>query len=109
MEISWEAPETGVHGGYIDASALTYTVKRNGWKEVAKGISDMKAQDVVDNLSGSQLLVSYGVTACSEAGEGETAGSESIMVGTHTGFLSTSLFPVVGQHIMTGLRCLWVH
>ncbi len=82
VEISWEAPETGVHGGYIDASALTYTVKRNGWKEVAKGISDMKAQDVVDNLSGSQLLVSYGVTACSEAGEGETAGSESIMVGT---------------------------
>ena len=30
VTVEWQAPAAGINGGYIDASALTYTVKRNG-------------------------------------------------------------------------------
>ncbi|MDE6498914.1 MAG: fibronectin type III domain-containing protein [Muribaculaceae bacterium] len=29
-KVTWDAPETSVHGGYVDYDAITYTVKLNG-------------------------------------------------------------------------------
>lgn len=81
VEITWEAPIAGVHGGYVDASALTYTVLRNDWKEVVSGTKALKAEDVVDDYAGQSLVV-YSVTAMSAGGAGEPASSDGMIVGT---------------------------
>ena len=82
VTVSWQAPATGVNGGYVDASALTYTVKRNGWKEIAKDVKALSAEDFVEESLQSQMIVGYTITAASSAGEGAEATSGAIVAGT---------------------------
>ena len=82
VEISWEAPAVGINGGYVDAQALTYTVLRNGWKDVARDVAALSCEDMVDESLGQQMLVSYTVIASSTAGEGAQTESSPMMVGT---------------------------
>lgn len=81
VTISWDAPTEGVNGGYIDPSELTYTVKRNGWKEISTGTRVLYAEDLVEEALNSQALVEYFVTATSKAGNGDEAKSPAIVVG----------------------------
>ncbi len=49
MVLTWEAPAETVHGGYVDAAAVTYTVVRMpDWEVKAEGISETTLTDEVD-------------------------------------------------------------
>lgn len=80
LNISWEAPSTGANGGYINSSALTYIVERNGWKEVARG-AGLSATDFIEESSETQLLAVYTVKAVSDRGEGPASIPQAIIAG----------------------------
>lgn len=81
VTVEWQAPAAGVNGGYIDASALTYTVKRNGWKEIAKDVKGLSVEDFVEESLAMQMIVGYTITAQSVTGEGAEATSDAIVAG----------------------------
>ncbi len=78
-EITWEAVTTGVHGGYVDPSAITYTVTLNGTL-LASGIT---ATSCPTGLTGDGELEEYvaEVTASFAGKESEPGRSDSIKVG----------------------------
>lgn len=81
VELSWEAPLKGVNGGYINPAGLKYTVKRNGWLDVASGTEELRATDIVDDLGNSQRTIGYSVYATSEGGDGPEGYSPYIAAG----------------------------
>lgn len=79
--LTWEAPVQGAAGGYINPSALLYTVVRATDKEiVAESISALTFADSPD-MSAGQALMAYYVFAESTAGVGLGAISNSIIMG----------------------------
>lgn len=79
VTLSWEAPATGLNGGWFDNSSLTYNVVRQpdnfvvGQKLTATTISDKNVAKV-----GSYV---YEVTAVTNAGEGGVAKSRTVVLG----------------------------
>lgn len=55
--LSWDAVTTGVHGGYVDASKVTYTVTRFPDNVVAT--SDLKATTFTETVEQPQLPTDY--------------------------------------------------
>jgi len=82
VTISWDTPEAGVNGGYVNPDNLTYKVMRNGWKEVSVGESALTAEDFVEESLNTQQSVFYVVIASSPTGDGPDAQSDVIVVGT---------------------------
>ncbi|MDO4510372.1 MAG: choice-of-anchor J domain-containing protein [Bacteroidales bacterium] len=84
-ELTWEAPTTGAHGGYIDAASLTYKVTRMpDAVVVAEGVNECK---YVDNSVTAIGEYYYIVTSRTADGEGDSSRSASMFVG------STATYP----------------
>lgn len=82
IEVSWKAPEKGIHGGYIDVSKLTYRVKRNGSFLIAGGsTTSLHVTDSITDLGDEQLVVGYEVVAISKTGAGQGGISPFLTVG----------------------------
>lgn len=86
--LTWAAPKTGVHDGYVDASALTYDIVRYPDSLlVAQGISATEFSEVIDvNRPG---VYHYGVKAIHDGKTGEEALSGN---GTTQGVLGIPYF-----------------
>lgn len=81
--ISWDAPVTGRHEGYIDPSQLTYTVKRlPEGVTVAKNITSCYFTDPVDVPAGN---FSYEVIPSCGGREGVAAETATALFGKGTG------------------------
>lgn len=80
--ITWEAPETGINGGYINPDGLTYTVTRienYSPTVIASGISALTFTDEL-GAEGKQKVMSYTVTPTNLYGTGPEA-SVSVKLG----------------------------
>ncbi len=79
IQITWDAPTTGMNGGWI-SSNITYKVVRvNDNKVIQEATTQTSATDVVE---GAYAGYSYQVTASSAAGEGGSATSNVVHAGT---------------------------
>lgn len=76
--IQWEAPVTGLHNGYIDASQTTYTVIRFPNTVVAEGIVETQVTDLFNPNIGEYQ---YNVIASNTIGEGGSASSNYAVLG----------------------------
>ncbi len=80
--ISWVAPAQGQHEGYLDTSALTYSISRIEDGELSS-LGNVSALSFVDEAIGNdtQKNISYQVTAKSSAGLGAPAESRVLNYG----------------------------
>ncbi len=86
VKLSWEAPEIGARGGYVDPLNLTYNIFSvvNGFAVDYKfGYS---GDDIIIPVgdkyySNDQSLVMYGVSAANTTGESGIVGSTEVIVG----------------------------
>ena len=76
VTITWSAPEAGLHGGWIDAAAMTYTVKR-GDVAVAENLSELSYTDKVAEIG----TYAYSIVASTSDGEGGAMETESMVLG----------------------------
>lgn len=67
VTLTWDAPTTGLNGGWFDASTLKYNVYR-GSKKIASGITETTVTDKVDYYDAHK----YSVEPYTKAGEGES-------------------------------------
>lgn len=81
--ITWDAPDEGETGGYIDPASLTYTVLRaNDEKELAVGLTELTFTDANPPIGDArQGFFQYYVYAKSPAGYGYGQASNSLAVG----------------------------
>lgn len=80
MTLTWDIPENGVNGGYIDPEAITYDIIDSDGNEIATGVKDNTYKFSVDQ-SGSQHAVQYGVIPVSAGGKGQNGASNIIILG----------------------------
>lgn len=80
--ISWEAPTTGAHGGYIDPAKLTYYVQR-GTDDllVDQQLTALSATDRYFSMPAEQEELFYYVYAATTTGLGDGQVSNVIVVG----------------------------
>lgn len=83
IEITWDAPQKGVHGGYIDPAQTLYSIQRTDGESAAAVANNITSTSVVDNteLTGSQRQIGYGVMASNNYGQGGIGTSNSIIIG----------------------------
>lgn len=80
--LTWTAPTTGVHGGYLDSGKLTYTVSRVVDGKLSKaGTSTTTSFTDSDVDDSRQSNISYQVVAVSSAGLGAAAQTKAVNVG----------------------------
>ena len=80
--LTWTAPTTGVHGGYLDSGKLTYTVSRVVDGKLSKaGTSTTTSFTDSDVDDSRQINISYQVVAVSSAGLGAAAQTKAVNVG----------------------------
>lgn len=114
IEISWDAPDGTVNGGWYDSSALTYTIIRlPDEKTIAKNQTGLKATDIIDSdiLTGWQ----YQVTATSNGVSGVAAVSNGIVTGTYaevpweSDFTDDTMWQAYTVINVHGDRYTWTH
>jgi hypothetical protein len=77
--VTWTAPTTGLNGGYLSGTGLTYTVVRdNDAVEVATDITETQ---ILDNTVPGIGNYTYTVTASNAIGEGGSATSNVALLG----------------------------
>lgn len=83
VSLSWDAPATGAHGGYIDAATLSYLVTKGG-DESAETVtqSGTAFSDQLAMEEGKQLTAWYTVQAKTQQGKGSTAHTDTLFLGT---------------------------
>ncbi len=80
--LTWTAPTTGVHGGYLDSGKLTYTVSRVVDGKLSKaGTSTTTSFTDSDVDDSRQINISYQVVPVSSAGLGAAAQTKAVNVG----------------------------
>lgn len=81
--VTWQAPTVGENGGYINPSALSYTIYRyeDDFQLLAKDFKGLSFTD--SSLDGSEMqhLVAYMIIPSSPSGAGEAAASDYIVFG----------------------------
>lgn len=85
LSMTWQTPEKGTHGGYINPSQLSYTAYSvNEYDEGQVFKQNIKGTEVsladIDN-SGDQRMTLFGVSASNKEGESDINASNSIVVG----------------------------
>lgn len=80
MTLTWDAPEEGVNGGYLDTEALTYNIINAEGEEMATGVKGCTYTFTVDQ-SGIQRAAQYGVIPVSAGGVGQNGVSNVIILG----------------------------
>lgn len=85
-KITWEAPNTGEHDGYIIPENLTYSLYRNVNSQETLIVSELTETAYTDTecpiSEDSQSIVYYTVRATNEIGTGTGASSNALQVGT---------------------------
>lgn len=83
--LTWTAPaETGLHGGYVDTSLLTYNVYSIiDFQTMDPVETDIKGTSYVSELeqTGEQQLIEWAVTAVSAGGEGAATAANTMFSG----------------------------
>lgn len=82
VSLSWQAPDGGEHGGYMDASSLRYRITNVGG--VSSKTATVESTGYTDKLTlseGTQKLAWYTVAAQNAAGRGKEAYTDTIFVG----------------------------
>ncbi len=82
VTLSWQAPDGGEHGGYMDSSSLKYRVTNVGG--VSSKTATVESTGYTDKLTlseGVQKLAWYTVAAQNAAGRGKEAYTDTIFVG----------------------------
>lgn len=80
--LSWTAPTTGIHGGYVDTQGLTYRVTDINGQTI---LSDVAANSCTMQLDIKEReAVQYTVAAMNHGHEGEEAASNTVYVGDNT-------------------------
>lgn len=80
--LSWTAPTEGVHGGYVDPSALTYKVYKynsNSWPnytELGSTEGDTSVEVSILDAAEAQDQYVFGVTAVGSEGESDYYSTE---------------------------------
>lgn len=79
-DLSWNAPEVGMHGGYVDWASLKYNVvRKNDNTTIAAGLS---ATSLVDaNLLKQLTRYEYTITALTADGVGESVTTNALVNG----------------------------
>ncbi|MDE7426306.1 MAG: choice-of-anchor J domain-containing protein [Muribaculaceae bacterium] len=80
VSVSWKSPKTGVHGGYCAPEDTRFTVIRSDGKTIASNISDLTAQDTLENTQ-KQTVYYYIVIPGNEAGNGPLSITEPAQYG----------------------------
>lgn len=80
MTLTWDKPEGGVNGGYINYDALTYNITDSEGEDIATGIKDYIYKFDVDQ-SGNQHAVQYNIIPVSEGGNGQAGLSNVVILG----------------------------
>ena len=79
-DLTWEAPQTGAHGGYLDRGTLVYDIVRvNDNQMIAEGVKDTQFMD--DNLLENLTRYSYQIISRNADGTGETATTNDLVNG----------------------------
>lgn len=81
--LSWNAPLTGVNGGYINPQSITYGVQRSAGGNVTLLAQNQTPTTLADNIdeTGEQDYQYYGVAAHNACGYGEMAVSNMLITG----------------------------
>lgn len=84
VTVSWSAPagNEGIHGGYVDPADLKYNVYDRLGRLLVANISQMQYTDRTAQLTGTQSLLYYYVSATSKGGEGYADVSARMVAGT---------------------------
>lgn len=115
--ISWSAPQAGVHEGYIDAEALTYTVMRDDEVCVSSGLQSLSFVDeTISFATTQQVLARYTVWAVNSDVAGEKDTTSYVVVGepyiapmTESFMMTaTDTYPWYSQNIGTDNEKYWV-
>lgn len=78
--LSWDAPTTGVNGGYVNPAALTYNVVNSYGYSMAWGVEGLSLE-LRPEMTGAQSYLVYGVAGQSTAGSGDIGRSNNIVIG----------------------------
>lgn len=84
VNLGWDAVTTDINGNPLSTSQVKYSIYRSylGFNEiVAEGVTGTSYTDEVCAADAKQQFVYYGITAHTEAGEGEMTLSELVTVG----------------------------
>lgn len=82
VNVTWQAPEGGVHGGYVNAEEITYKVVRQPGDEVVK--ENTTETSFSETLTSETIkLYSYDVTASFMGNESEMTSSNTVKVGEY--------------------------
>ena len=79
VKLSWTAPTTGVHGGYVNPSTLTYNIEDNNFYIKADHRAGTSYTETINQ--NKQDVKYYRVSAQSSAGGGNYVYSNTIVVG----------------------------
>lgn len=79
VSVSWTAPQSGLHGGWIDAGQLVYSVRRA--PDGAMLLENSTATSLTDNDISDMHGYYYEVTASTSAGKGGTGASQPVVAG----------------------------
>jgi len=80
IDLSWTAPETGSHNGYINSAEVTYTVTRTPDNVVvAKDIKATKYTDLIESKTTTKYY--YTIVPSFAGQEGKSATSQGVIVG----------------------------
>ena len=96
ITITWDAPERGQNGGYVDKDELSYDIMRvlGGQQTVVDSYLDLEPYvDDVDQSSAQQNVLYYGVAARNELGESDYQQSNSLVAGAPFEFPFRESFP----------------
>lgn len=85
VSITWDCPEQGENGGYINPENVTYTVSRlyaaDGRIQTLASTSETTYTDNFNENAGQQTVLSYIVRPQNEVGIGRWADSETLILG----------------------------
>ena len=82
VSLSWKAPATGLHGGNIDAAALTYRIGNlNGTESATTIVSETAYSEQVTLTEGTQRLMWYTIQPRNSKGQGRKLQTDTIFVG----------------------------
>ena len=82
ITVSWDAVTTSADGGYVDAGAVTYTVKRMpGEVTVKEGVTATSVEDIPETAAGIAAY-SYQVTADNHGCVSDASESNRVVCGT---------------------------
>lgn len=119
VELTWDKPETnvGVNGGYVDSESLTYTIKDNHYRTVARNVEGNKFVDAEIPLYDYQPqdVVYYTVSASNDTYTSTEVNTKPLVVGTpfkapieeSFAYASLTYYPWYSEHLGTDNEKLW--